>query len=62
MATLDWIVLGLFCMALIGVVFWVLKKKDKDTSDYFLAGRDTASTTKTTPQFQATSIRMVIWM
>ncbi|MEN8203807.1 MAG: sodium:solute symporter [Bacteroidota bacterium] len=40
MATLDWIVLGLFCMALIGVVFWVLKKKDKDTSDYFLAGRD----------------------
>ncbi len=40
MATLDWIVLGLFCLALIGVVFWVLKKKDKDTSDYFLAGRD----------------------
>jgi SSS family solute:Na+ symporter len=40
MATLDWIVLGLFCMALIGVVFWVLKKKDKNTSDYFLAGRD----------------------
>jgi len=40
MATLDWIVLGLFCLALIGVVFWVLRKKDKDTSDYFLAGRD----------------------
>lgn len=40
MATLDWIVLGLFCMALIGVVFWVLKKKTEDTSDYFLAGRD----------------------
>ncbi len=40
MATLDWIVLGLFCLALIGVIFWVLKKKDKDTSDYFLAGRD----------------------
>lgn len=40
MATLDWIVLGLFCMALIGVILWVLKKKDKDTSDYFLAGRD----------------------
>jgi len=40
MASLDWIVLGLFCLALIGVVVWVLTKKDKDTSDYFLAGRD----------------------
>jgi len=40
MAQLDWIVLGLFCMALIGVIFWVLRKKDKNTSDYFLAGRD----------------------
>ncbi|MFZ5941161.1 MAG: sodium:solute symporter [Bacteroidota bacterium] len=40
MTTLDWIVLGLFCLALVGVIIWVLKKKDKDTSDYFLAGRD----------------------
>ena len=40
MASLDWIVLGLFCLALIGVIFWVLRKKDKNTSDYFLAGRD----------------------
>jgi SSS family solute:Na+ symporter len=40
MATLDWIVLALFCVALIGVILWVLKTKDKDTSDYFLAGRD----------------------
>ena len=40
MASLDWIVLGLFCLALVGVIFWVLRKKDKDTSDYFLAGRD----------------------
>ena len=40
MANLDWIVLGLFCLALIGVIFWVLRKKDKNTSDYFLAGRD----------------------
>jgi len=40
MTTLDWIVLGVFCLALVGVIFWVLKKKDKDTSDYFLAGRD----------------------
>jgi len=40
MATLDWIILALFCVALIGIIFWVLSKKDKDTSDYFLAGRD----------------------
>lgn len=40
MASLDWIILGLFCVALIGIIFWVLSKKDKDTSDYFLAGRD----------------------
>lgn len=40
MATLDWIVLGIFCLTLVGIIFWVLKKKDKDTSDYFLAGRD----------------------
>jgi solute:Na+ symporter, SSS family len=40
MHTLDWIILGLFCLGLIGIIFWVLKKKDKNTSDYFLAGRD----------------------
>jgi SSS family solute:Na+ symporter len=40
MSTLDWIVLGLFALGLVGIVFWVLKKKDKDTADYFLAGRD----------------------
>ncbi len=40
MATLDWIILGAFCLGLIGIIFWVLKKKDKDTTDYFLAGRD----------------------
>src|SRR6056297_3175324 len=39
MTSLDWIVLGLFVLALIGIIFWVLKKKDKDTADYFLAGR-----------------------
>ena len=40
MATLDWIFLGLFVLALVGIILWVLKKKTKDTSDYFLAGRD----------------------
>ena len=40
MAQLDWIVLALFALALVGVIFYTLRKKDKDTSDYFLAGRD----------------------
>lgn len=40
MATLDWIVLGLFCLALVGIILLTLRKKDKNTSDYFLAGRD----------------------
>jgi solute:Na+ symporter, SSS family len=40
MTILDWITLGLFVTGLIGIVLWVLKKKDKDTTDYFLAGRD----------------------
>jgi SSS family solute:Na+ symporter len=40
MGTLDWIVLGLFCIALVGIVVWVISKKDKNTTDYFLAGRD----------------------
>ena len=40
MSTLDWIVLGLFCLALIGIAIWVIAKKDKNTTDYFLAGRD----------------------
>ncbi len=40
MATLDWIVLGLFCLALVGIIVFTLRKKDKNTSDYFLAGRD----------------------
>jgi SSS family solute:Na+ symporter len=40
MTTLDWIVLGLFFVGLIGIIIWVLRQKEDDTSDYFLAGRD----------------------
>ena len=40
MSTLDWIILGLFVLGLIGIVIWVLRKKEENTSDYFLAGRD----------------------
>ncbi len=40
MFTLDWIVLGLFCLFLIGIIVWVLKRKEETSTDYFLAGRD----------------------
>lgn len=40
MGTLDWIVLGLFCLGLVGIIIWVTKQKDKTSTDYFLAGRD----------------------
>ncbi|NLJ43813.1 MAG: sodium/solute symporter [Bacteroidales bacterium] len=40
MGILDWIVLGLFCLGLIGIIIWVAKKKSETTTDYFLAGRD----------------------
>jgi SSS family solute:Na+ symporter len=40
MATLDWIVLGIFFLGLIGIIVWVLYQKDKDTTDYFLAGKN----------------------
>ena len=43
MQTLDWIVIGLFCAGLIGIVIWVLKQKQNSSSDYFLGGKDTAS-------------------
>lgn len=40
MGTLDWIVLGLFCLGLVGIIVWVVKQKDETSTDYFLAGRD----------------------
>jgi SSS family solute:Na+ symporter len=37
---LDWMVLGLFAVALIGIIVWVSRMKEDTSSDYFLAGRD----------------------
>ena len=36
-STLDWLVLGLFMLALIGIVVWVAMQEEEDTEDYFLA-------------------------
>ena len=40
METLDWIVIGVFSLALIGIIVWVTKMKQDDSADYFLGGRD----------------------
>lgn len=40
MAILDWIVIGLFGLALVGIIIWVFKQKQQSSGDYFLAGRD----------------------
>ena len=37
---LDWIVLGIYFLALIAVAVWVVLQKNKNTEDYFLAGRN----------------------
>lgn len=37
---LDWVVLSLYFLALLGVAVWVVLQKNKNTEDYFLAGRD----------------------
>ena len=38
--TLDWFVLGAYFFALILVAVWVVAQKNKNTEDYFLAGRN----------------------
>ena len=38
--TLDWIVIGLYFLVLLGIAWWVMRQENKDTEDYFLAGRD----------------------
>jgi len=39
MSTLDWIVLGIFFLGLVGVIIYVLRQKEDTTQDYFLAGK-----------------------
>jgi SSS family solute:Na+ symporter len=40
MTSLDWIIIGIFCIILIGIVVWVVRQKQNDSADYFLGGRD----------------------
>ena len=40
MAVLDWVVVGLFALALIGIILWVMRQKQNNADDYFLGGKD----------------------
>ncbi len=40
MLLLDWIVIGVFALLLIGVVLWVVSQKNNNSEDYFLGGKD----------------------
>ncbi|MCA0237416.1 MAG: sodium:solute symporter [Bacteroidetes bacterium] len=39
-ATLDWIVIAAYFLTLIGIAVWVMTRKNENTEDYFLAGRN----------------------
>jgi solute:Na+ symporter, SSS family len=38
--TFDWISIGLYFLVLLGIAVWVIRKKEDNTEDYFLAGRN----------------------
>ncbi len=38
--TLDWVVLGLYFCALLAIAVWVMRQKNENTEDYFLAGKN----------------------
>ncbi len=40
MGILDWVVIGLFAVALIMIIVWVSRQKQQSASDYFLGGKD----------------------
>jgi len=39
MATIDWIIVGLYVLSAIGIGAWFTKRASKGTSDFFVAGR-----------------------
>ncbi|MEL0455870.1 sodium:solute symporter [Flavobacteriaceae bacterium SZ-1-7] len=40
LGNLDWIVIAVFGVLLIGIIVWVVRQKQEDSADYFLGGRD----------------------
>lgn len=39
-ATLDWVVIGFYFVVIAGLAIWVMTRKQENTEDYFLAGRN----------------------
>lgn len=37
--TLDWLVVGSYFLILLGIAWWVIRRKQDTSTDYFLAGR-----------------------
>jgi len=40
MQLLDWLVISVFFVALIGIILWVMRQKQNNAADYFLGGKD----------------------
>lgn len=40
MQLLDWIAIALFFVALVGIIWWVVRQKQNNAADYFLGGKD----------------------
>ncbi|WP_335964324.1 sodium:solute symporter [Galbibacter sp. PAP.153] len=38
--TLDWICIAFYFLILVGIAIWIIRKKQNNTEDYFLAGRN----------------------
>jgi len=38
--TFDWIAITIYFLVLLGIALWVIRKKENNTEDYFLAGRN----------------------
>jgi SSS family solute:Na+ symporter len=38
-ATIDWIVIGMYFLVLLGLAWWTIKQRQDTSADYFLAGR-----------------------
>ncbi|THH36371.1 Na+/glucose cotransporter [Neolewinella litorea] len=40
MATLDWVIITLYFVLILGIAWWVIRQKNDTSDDYFLAGRN----------------------
>ncbi|MBB4080757.1 SSS family solute:Na+ symporter [Lewinella aquimaris] len=40
LATLDWVIIALYFVIILGIAWWVIRQKNDTSDDYFLAGRN----------------------